>query len=62
MLDSIIAYTTFLDGSKQPVFQELGGRQYVLDNDSEQVYGTWFIPPEEAVPPIIVQSKGSDTH
>ena len=57
MHDPIIAYVTFVDDTKRPVFEELGGRQYVLDDDAERVYGVWYIPPEETNPPIIVHAK-----
>jgi hypothetical protein len=62
LTDPIIAYTTFLDGSKRPVFEQLDGRQYVLDDDAERVYGIWFIPPEETVLLIIVHAKCPDDH
>jgi hypothetical protein len=36
--DPIVAYVFFTDGAKLPVYQEPGGRQYVLDG-GEKVFG-----------------------
>lgn len=56
MTDSIIAYIWFADGVKRPVYQSADGRQYVVDDEGEKVYGVWYIPPEERTgPDIIVQ-------
>jgi hypothetical protein len=32
--DPIIAYGLFTDGAKRPVYQEPGGKQYVIDDRS----------------------------
>ncbi len=51
MTDPIVAHIWFTDGVKRTVHQEASGRQYVLDEDGEQVHGVWFIPPEELIAP-----------
>jgi hypothetical protein len=35
------------------------GRQYVLDDAGEPVYGVWFIPREEADWPVVVREPSS---
>ena len=35
MIDPIIGYGTFVDGTKRPIFEQLDGRQYVLNDDAE---------------------------
>ena len=35
-MDILIAYTFFTDGTKRPIFEQLDGRQYVLDDDGER--------------------------
>jgi hypothetical protein len=48
-----IAYIELTDGTTRPVF--LNGRQSVIDDDGERVYGDWFIPELEHYDvPIIV--------
>ena len=36
-----LASVSFLDGITRPVFLDLDGRQFVLDNDGQPVYGFW---------------------
>jgi len=43
MNDPIIGYRLFLDGTRRPIFEQLDGRQYVLDDDDERVYGVWTL-------------------
>lgn len=57
MPDPIIAYADFLDGIRRAVFEEPGGRQYVIDNDGEKAYGVWYIPREESDCLIIVDDR-----
>jgi len=57
MLDPIVAYVEFVGGAMRPVYEEPGGRQYVIDNDGEPVYGVWIIPREECDRPIIVDDR-----
>ena len=55
----LLGSRTFSDGTRRPVYLDPDGRQYVLDNDGERVYGTWL--PEEAGAdvPLIVQRPDS---
>jgi hypothetical protein len=41
------------------VYEAHDGRQYVLDNDGEPVYGVWFIPRDEADVPFVVDRSNS---
>jgi hypothetical protein len=53
-----IAYVWFTDGVKRAVYEERG-RQFVLDEYGEPIYGVWYIPPEECVIPNIVDLTAS---
>jgi hypothetical protein len=44
MLDPVIAHVDFVDGVSRAVFEQLDGRQYVLDDAGDRVYGVWYIP------------------
>lgn len=50
-----ICYTLFTDGLMRPVFEGARGRQYVIDDDGEPVYGLWFVPRDQCDLPIIVE-------
>jgi hypothetical protein len=39
MNDQIIARLRLVDGAERPVFKNLDGRQYVIDDENERVYG-----------------------
>ena len=59
-----IAYVWFVDGVKRPIFEEPNGRQYVIDDDGEPVYGVWYVPPEVLAEmfgdrPVIVDGEPS---
>ncbi len=49
-----IAYIECEDGTRRAVFEDFGGRQYLLDDEGEPVYGVWYIPRGECDRPIIV--------
>lgn len=50
-----VAYISFDDGVMRPVYEDRPGRQYVIDDGGERVYGVWFIPREvEADRPVII--------
>ena len=36
-----IASIPFTDGIPRPVFRDAGGRQYILDEEGQPVYGVW---------------------
>jgi hypothetical protein len=52
-----VAYIRFAHGPVRPVF-EVNGRQFVVDDDGDRIYGVWYIPPEDAAVPIIVEAGG----
>jgi hypothetical protein len=43
----------FMDGATHPVYRSGHGRQYVLDDLREPVYGTWPHPDEYSEPVVI---------
>jgi hypothetical protein len=55
-MDEYVATIQFSDGVWHPVYEEGDGRQYVIDDDGEKVYGVWFIPPGEPSPTVIVNA------
>jgi hypothetical protein len=52
-----VAFIRFAHGPLRPVF-EADGRQFVVDDDGDRIYGVWYIPPEGAAVPIIVEAGG----
>jgi hypothetical protein len=44
MTDPIAAHRVFIDGATRPIYEGWNGKQYVVDDDGNQVYGVWFIP------------------
>jgi hypothetical protein len=48
---------TLPDGSKRTVYQDTAGRQLVLDNDNQVVYGNW-LPLIGSRPTRIAMPKG----
>jgi hypothetical protein len=58
MRDEIIARTLFTDGTWRNVYEQPDGRQYVIDDNAEQVFGAWYIPPEVPLP-IVVPARES---
>jgi hypothetical protein len=56
--DPFIGYRHFTDGRTRQVRADPGGRQYVVDDDGQLVYGLWLRPEEEtADQPVIVEGK-----
>jgi hypothetical protein len=45
VLEPSIGHVYFTPGVRIAVFQQLDGRQYVLDNEGQCVYGDWDIEP-----------------
>jgi hypothetical protein len=43
-MDWHVANTEFVDGVTRPVFETPDGRQYVVDDDGELVFGVWYMP------------------
>jgi hypothetical protein len=56
MIDPIIGYRFFVDRTRRPIFEQLDGRQFVLDDAGDRVYGVWIIPKDEFDLPIIVDA------
>ena len=44
-----IAFVPFVDGVPRPVFLNADGRQYVLDDDGQAVYGVWVLIDEPLI-------------
>jgi hypothetical protein len=42
----IIGTREFVDGSERAVYEQDDGRQFVLDNNGQTVYGVWILPDE----------------
>ena len=53
--DPIVAYVDFVDRVRRPVFEQLDGRQYVLD-EGERVFGVSLIPKGAIDLPLIVDT------
>ncbi len=45
----IIGSREFTDGSQRAVYQDDEGRQFVIDDEGQAVYGTWLLPDEPAI-------------
>jgi hypothetical protein len=57
MNDPLIARVRFVDGAERSVFEDLDGRQYVLDDDGEPIRGVWYIPRDGGTDlPVIVEA------
>ena len=54
--DHVIAYTECTDGTRRPVYEDVKGKQFVYDDDCEQVYGVWLTPEDESDLPVIVEA------
>ena len=57
-LRPIIARVPLADGRTRAVYEGPDGRQFVLDNDGEPVFGVWVLGPEDADEPAIVHPGG----
>ena len=49
-----IASIPFLDGTTRPVYLDADGREYVLNDDGQPVYGEWIYLDE---PEILTSSR-----
>lgn len=54
-----IVWVWFNDRWRRPVYEESDGRQFVIDDDGEKVYGVWYFPPDECAIPVIVDAPRS---
>jgi hypothetical protein len=46
----------FADGSIRTAWKSADGLQFVEDENGERVYGVWYIPRDESLKPIIVDT------
>jgi hypothetical protein len=44
----IIGTPEFTDGAQRAVYEDGDGRQFVIDDEGQAVYGVWLIPDEPA--------------
>jgi hypothetical protein len=56
-----VAHVLFAGGSMRPVF-EVDGRQFVLGDDGEPVYGIWYIPSDDGPVPLLVPAGQPTEH
>jgi hypothetical protein len=57
MNDPIIAYVDLVDGTSRRVFEQLDGRQYVVE-EGKRMCGVWYIPPDGGTNlPVIVDGQ-----
>jgi hypothetical protein len=52
--DPIVGSRHFVDGVERTVYEDPEGRQYVLGQDAEAVYGQWMPPADE---PAVVRGE-----
>jgi hypothetical protein len=52
-----ITYHDFTDGTRQPVHADADGRQCVIGDDGERVYGTWLPEVDGPEEPVIVDNQ-----
>jgi hypothetical protein len=50
----------FTDGTTRPIYRDDDGRQYVLDDEGEPVYGTW-LHPDEYQEPVALELQAPET-
>ena len=53
-----IAHIEFADGPLRPVY-EADGRQFVITDDGNRVYGVWYIPPDDGPVPLLADPNES---
>jgi PBCV-specific basic adaptor domain len=52
-----VASTEFAGGAMRPVYQTPEGRQYVIDDNGQRVYGVWYWPREDHDTPAVVDDR-----
>jgi hypothetical protein len=53
--DRVIGSRPFTDGAERDVHEDAAGRQYVVGDDDEPLYGQWLPPAGE---PALVEEAG----
>jgi hypothetical protein len=56
-MDQVIGEVLFVDGVTRPVYQQRDGRQYVLGEGRQPVYGVWILLEEDEPLPTVVLRK-----
>ncbi len=65
----VLGCLPFVNGVTRDVFEDAGGRQFVLDGDGDPQYGVWILPrtpawPDDSddgpVPDAVVRLAGPD--
>ena len=54
MTEAILGERHFVDGVVRTVFLDSDGRQFVLDDDKDRIYGVW-LDPETAEPDLAIE-------
>jgi hypothetical protein len=54
----IIGTREFTDGAQRAVYEVDDGRQFVIDDEGQAVYGTWLLPDEPAAIVSVVAPTG----
>jgi hypothetical protein len=52
-----IRYRAFTDATRRPAYADPDGRQCVIGDDGERVYGTWLSEGDEADELVIVENR-----
>jgi hypothetical protein len=52
-----VAFIDVPDGLSRPVYEEPNGRQYVIGDEGEALYGVWYIPQDDSDLPVIVEMR-----
>jgi hypothetical protein len=53
----VLAHIDCTDGTRRPVYEDGHGRQYVLDDLGEPIFGLWLIPRPEVQPDVILDDR-----
>jgi hypothetical protein len=54
LLNPLLGFRSFADGSTRPAYLDtLTGKQYVLDDDGEPLYGRWLRDTEPDTPEVV---------
>ena len=50
----------FTDATTRPIYRDGDGRQFILDEDGEPVYGVW-LHPDEYQEPVALEPQAPET-
>jgi hypothetical protein len=57
MSDLVLGSVPFVDGTRRPVHADPDGRQWIIGDDGERVYGVWLPEEDAADEPAIVENR-----